>query len=121
MIARRKFLTGLFAAPAIVSIGNIMPVKLVDWSTPAKSELIAARWDYYWTTDQVVPFDWLQGVSLINIREGVRIINIREGVSLVNIREGVRLTSIREGVRLTSIDWPGDVRLTSIDTSSASA
>ena len=84
MIARRKFLTGLFAAPAIVSIGNIMPVKLVDWSTPAKSELIAGRWVYYWTAptkselivppcnyyrtiDQVVPFDWLQGVRLTSI------------------------------------------------------
>ena len=81
MIARRKFLTGLFAAPAIVSIGNIMPVKLVDWSTPAESELIAVRWDYYrwkyyWTRSQVAPFDWREGVRLIGIREGIRLINI---------------------------------------------
>lgn len=47
-IARRSFITGLIAlvaAPAIVRVGSLMPVKTVVWSVDDIAELLSRRID----------------------------------------------------------------------------
>lgn len=53
-IARRSFITGLVAlvaAPAIVRVGSLMPVKTVLWSTDDIAKLLDQRIDAYLGTE----------------------------------------------------------------------
>jgi hypothetical protein len=50
MINRRSVVAGLFAAPAIVRAGSLMPIKLVDWTAPFPHRWFPQRWIIYGTS-----------------------------------------------------------------------
>jgi hypothetical protein len=60
MISRRFVLSGLIAAPAIVKVSSLMPVKLIDWHAP----ITRGWWNNYFEKPIFLHFSEYRGVPI---------------------------------------------------------
>ena len=104
---RRSFLGGLFAAPAIVAVGNIMPVKLIDWATPVRGRLVS--WGTYYVRGTWPNHHLLPRPNFTTIQEAMDAIR-DDGVdtATVHIAPGVHYGPCVVPVGVESVMLKGD-------------